>query len=151
MPTPKMTMWWVVVVPARGVWVSTWSSTQITADFYYTIPSGGVASQIINNEWQWTWSSTWVKVNHIDRIATAKLKWGNEQKLKPRSVVGVWQIGRWTFFGIHSDWTYMSTITWTASDSYVSAWTITPKNYVWYLTINFWDKTYIVPYYSPTQ
>lgn len=148
---PKMIMWWVTVVPTMWVSLSTWNSTQVSATFYYNMWTSWVPCQIINDAGSQTWTSGGVQVDHIDRIATVKLKWGNKQRVKPRAVVGIWSIWHWTFFGIHSDGSYMSTITWTAADSYVSAWAITPRNYVWYLTVNFWDNTYIVPYYTPSQ
>ena len=148
---PKMIMWWVTVVPTRWVSLSTWSSTQISATFYYNMWTGWVPCQIINDAGSQTWTSGAVQVDHIQRVATAKLKWGNKQRVKPRAVVWIWNIWHGTFFGMHPDGTYMSTITWTANDGYVSAWTITPRNYVWYLTVNVWDNTYVVPYYTPTQ
>lgn len=151
MPAPKMIIWWTVVVPTRSVSVSNWNQVQISETFYYNMWNLWNSATIINDVGSWSWSSNAVKVNRIERIGTAKLKWWNKQALKPREVVWIWQIWRWTFFWIHSDWTYMSTITWTADNSYVSAWTITPRNYVWYLTVNFWDKTYVIPYYTPTQ
>lgn len=146
MPTPKVVMWWVTVVPSFGVSVSTGSNTTVTREFLYNMGTDWVSSYIMNDEGSGSWTSNGCQVSKITRIWTAKIKWENKQHLRARNVMPIWSLWRWTFYWIHSDWTYMSDITWIAAS--VTSGTITPTNYVWYLTINYNDKIYKIPYYN---
>lgn len=136
------------VVPTFWVSVSTGSNTTVTKDFYYNMWGSPLNAYIVNEVASSTWSSNWCSVSKITRIWTAKLKWWNKQKLRPRWVVWIWKLWRWTFYWLHSDWTYMSNFTGIAASSSANAGTITPQNFVWYLTIDFNDQTYLLPYYT---